>query len=339
MKQEKPILIYRIDEKKKSVIYLRCTNNKNLLESISAITLKEISFDELLRDAFDFNKEYPNTLTIAALKAGCTLGEGQTKMRAYFSEFMPNNNFFSFYYKDYFPEFFVSENRKVYKKTFKSLLKTTEIELQGQNEPSIITKRVCYLTNPKNFVEWDKNKFKTTKVSYERIIVHNKKYNDSFSIADDCLELFFYDFYYTLHKDGLHICKCKNCQKYFTGLIGVEYCKEKKCQNKAKAEYEKNRRRQPYNAQIAEVDSYIGDQRDRLKKATHKAPKMLAQFEAEAQKAHDGIRKKIKEYKEGGCDPQDAEMKSYIANLKYDLSTFVDNLIEEYKKEEHDTKL
>ena len=72
MKQEKPILIYRIDEKKKSVIYLRCTNNKNLLESISAITLKEISFDELLRDAFDFNKEYPNTLTIAALKAGCT---------------------------------------------------------------------------------------------------------------------------------------------------------------------------------------------------------------------------------------------------------------------------
>lgn len=332
MKQEKPVLVYRIDEKRKRVVYFRCFNNQNILSSISSLSPKEITFDELLRDSFNFNKEYPNTLAIASLEAGIHLGGGKTKMRKCFSKPVPSNNFFSDYYNYYFPEFFVLANRKVYKESFKTIINTNKIELIGQDEPAKVTARVCYLTNPKNFTEWNNNKFETTRVEYERIILHNDDYNDTFSIADDWLELFFYDFYYSLHKEGLSICTCKNCQNYFIGSKSIEYCSAKKCQNKKKSEYEKTRRHQPYNAQIAEVDSYIGDQRSRLKKATNADPEMLARFEKEAQKAHDNIRKKVKYYKEGGLDPQDKDMNNYIINLKHDLSDLVDNLINEYKR-------
>ena len=220
MGKDKKILLYRIDEQAKNVIFVVTEDNESVWEKISEDAYNVISFDDVFRDITEFRNNFLDYEQLTDELIGAINGRGAV-FREILERFDDNRlnsfNFFTRYYSDTLRDVFTEARADIDKAgaffNTRALKKSTEYVNDVFNHIREV------MRDDWNFDFNSESDMKAFRLSFDKIIIRGNDRNDIYTIADTALVNFFYDFSFAIHKMKLYVCKCS---------IAVRYSSERK---------------------------------------------------------------------------------------------------------------
>lgn len=337
MGENKKILLYRIDEQAKDVIFVVTEDDEKLWGNISEDMQTILSFDEIFRDITEFRDGFLDYEQLTDELIGAINGSG-TMFRKILERFDDNRlnsfNFFTRYYSDTLRGIFLSARADIDKAgTFfntRALKKSTEYVNAVFNNIREV------MRDDWNFDFNSESDMKAFRLSFDKIIIRGNDRNDIYTVADTALVNFFYDFSFAIHSRKLYVCSCKYCSKVFLGMKNAVCCDGLECQATYQNELKNAKRRerdngtyQKYNTRLS---NYIGQQKPKLSARVNEDSEVLDRFDKERKVYTQILKDKIEEYQAENRLP-DEEMEQFYTQLRKKFARFWNGLVVEWEKE------
>lgn len=244
MDKDKKILLYRIDDQAKNVIFLITENDEKVWRNISEDVCRIISFDDVFRDITEFRNSFLDYEQLTDELIGAINGRG-TVFREIMERFDDNRlnsfNFFTQYYSDTLRDVFTEARTDIDKAG--AFLYTHTLKKSTEYVNDVFNHIREVMRDDWNFDFNSKSEIKAFKLSFDKIIIRGNARNDIYTVADTALVNFFYDFSFAIHKMKLYVCKCKYCGKVFLGKKNAVACEAESCQATYQREVKNAKRR------------------------------------------------------------------------------------------------
>lgn len=335
MDKDKKILLYRIDEQAKNVVFVVTENNEKAWENISEDMQTVLSFDEIFGDITEFRNGFLDYEQLTDELIGAINGRDAVfrEILARFDDNRLNSfNFFTRYYSDTLRDVFTEVREDIDKAgaffNTRALKKSTEYVNEVFNHIREV------MRDDWNFDFNSESDMKAFKLSFDKIIIRGNDRNDIYTAADTALVNFFYDFSFAIHKMKLYVCSCKYCNKQFLGMKNAVCCDAEECQETYQRELRNAKRREKdnstYKVHINRLSNYIGQQKTKLSPAVLESPVLVKKFDDRRKVFMKFMRDKISEYEAENRLP-DEEFNSFYDKMKQDVISFVYALEAEVK--------
>ena len=158
MAENKKILLYRIDEQAKNVIFVVIEDDERLWGNISEYMQTVLSFDEIFRDITEFRDGFLDYEQLTDELIGAINGRGEV-FRTILARFDDNRlnsfNFFTRYYSDTLREIFLSARQ--------------EIDKAGAFHNTRVLKKATGYVNEVSWIRNQRNRKKKGKLSADRV--------------------------------------------------------------------------------------------------------------------------------------------------------------------------
>ncbi len=249
MTENKKILLYRIEEQAKNVIFVITEDDSKLWGKISEDMQTVLSFDEIFRNITEFRNgflNYEQSKNELIKVINCSRVEFVERMEWFDEDKLNSFNFFTRYYSNTLKDIFLSARQELVKVTAafrndKLLKKITE----DINEKFNNIREV--MRDDWNFEFNSENELQVFKFTSDKVVIREKNRNDMYTIADIALSNFFYDFSFAIHNSMLYICSCKYCGEVFFGMKNAVCCDGEECQATYQHELKNKKRRERDN--------------------------------------------------------------------------------------------
>lgn len=327
MAENRKILLYRIDEQAKSVIFMVTEDDEKTWGNISEDMQNVLSFDEIFRDIMEFRNGFLDYDQLTDELIWAINGRVEV-FKAILARFDDNHlnslNFFTRYYSDTLREIFLSARADIDKAgaffNTRALKKSTEYVNEVFNNIREV------MRDDWNFDFNSESDMKAFRVKYDKIIIRGNDRNDIYTVADTALVNFFYDFSFAIHNRKLYVCSCKYCDKVFLGKKNAVCCDSEECQAAYQREVKNAKRRErdnsTYKVYRTRLSNYIGQQKTKLPAEVLDDPALVKKFD-EQRKAFTAIlTKKLSEYEVEHRLP-DKELDAFYEKMKQDIVSFV----------------
>lgn len=327
MAENKKILLYRIDEQAKIVIFVVTEDDERLWGNISEDMQTVLSFDEIFRDITEFRDGFLDYEQLTDELIGAINGRGEV-FRTILTRFDDNRlnsfNFFTRYYSDTLREIFLSARQ--------------EIDKAGAFHNTRVMKKVTgYVNEVFNNIrevmrdDWNfdfnsESDMKTFRVKYDKVIIRGNGRNDIYTVADTALVNFFYDFSFAIHSRKLYVCSCKYCGKVFLGKRNAVACDAESCQAAYQREVKNAKRRErdnsTYKVYHTRLSNYIGQQKTKLPAEVLDNPALVERFDQQRKVFTKQMQDMLDEYVAENRLP-DKELDDFYEKMKQDVMSFV----------------
>lgn len=337
MEKHKKILLYRIDEQSKNVIFVVTTDNESVWGTISEDDQTVISFDDIFRDITEFRGGFLDYEKLTAELIGAINGRGEV-FRETLSQFddmrLKSFNFFTRYYSDTLRDMFLSARENIEKAG--ALFNTRSLKKATEYVHNVFDNIRDVMRDDWNFDFNSEGDLQAFRLSFDKIIIRGNDRNEVYTVADTALVNFFYDFSFAIHKLKLYVCDCKYCHKKFLGAKSCICCDDKACQEKYQHEKKNEKRRaydngdyQKYNTKLS---NYIGQQKIKLSNMVNADPEVLERFDQERKVYTKLMKDKIGVYQAENRMPDD-DLENFYKELTKRFARFWTGLVDEWEKE------
>ena len=327
MSKNKKILLYRIDEQAKNVIFVVTEDNESVWRNISGDAYSVISFDDIFRDITEFRNGFLDYEQLTGELIGAVNGRGAvySKILERFDDNRLNSfNFFTRYYSDTLRDLF-TETRKNIEKAG-AFLNTRALKKSTEHVSEVFNHIREVMRDDWNFDFNSESDIKAFRLSFDKIIIRGNDRNDIYTVADTALVNFFYDFSFAIHKLKLYVCDCKYCSKKFLGIRNSVCCDAEECQNVYQREIKNAKRRSrensTYKIYSTRLSNYIGQQKTKLSSGVLDNPLLVEKFDRQRKVFTAAMTEKMSEYEMDHRLP-DKELDAFYDKLKQDVMSFV----------------
>ena len=327
MAENKKILLYRIDEQAKIVIFVVTEDDERLWGNISEDMQTVLSFDEIFRDITEFRSNFLDYEQLTDELIGAINGRGAV-FREILERFYDNRlnsfNFFTRYYSDTLRDVFTEARADIDKAgaffNTRALKKSTEYVNDVFNHIREV------MRDDWNFDFNSESDMKAFRLSFDKIIIRGNDRNDIYTVADTALVNFFYDFSFAIHKMKLYVCKCKYCGKVFLGKRNAVACDAESCQAAYQREVKNAKRRErdnsTYKVYRTRLSNYIGQQKTKLPAEVLDNPALVERFDQQRKVFTKQMQDMLDEYVAENRLP-DKELDDFYEKMKQDVMSFV----------------
>ena len=298
MDENKKILLYHIDEQAKNVIFVVTEDDEKVWGNISEDMQTVLSFDEIFRDITEFRDSFLDYEKLTDELIGAINGRGEV-FRGILARFDDNRlnsfNFFTRYYSDTLRDIFLSAREDIEKAgafhNTRALKKATGYVGEVFNNIREV------MRDDWNFDFNSESDMKAFRVKYDKVIIRGNDRNDIYTVADTALVNFFYDFSFAIHSRKLYVCSCKYCSKVFLGKKNAVCCDREKCQtlyqHDTKNEKRRTKAKDPYNAHMSKLSSYLSQHTSTLKANVQEDMRYVEKFKSRNGEFKDRLRTEI----------------------------------------------
>ena len=327
MAENKKILLYRIDEQAKIVIFVVTEDDERVWGNISEDMQTVLSFDEIFRDITEFRDGFLDYEQLTDELIGAINGRG-AMFRKLLEQFDDNRlnsfNFFTRYYSATLRDIFLSARTDIDKAgaffNTRALKKSTEYVNDVFNHIREV------MRDDWNFDFNSESDMKAFRVKYDKVIIRGNDRNDIYTVADTALVNFFYDFSFAIHSRKLYVCSCKYCGKVFLGMKNAVCCDGEVCQAAYQREVKNAKRRErdnsTYKVYSTRLSNYIGQQKTKLPAEVLDDPALVKKFDEQRKVFTAILTKKLSEYEMEHRLP-DKELDAFYEKMKQDVMSFV----------------
>ena len=337
MGENKKILLYRIDEQAKNVIFVVIEDDERLWGNISEDMQTVLSFDEIFRDIMEFRDGFLDYEQLIDELIGAINGRGEV-FRTILERFDDNRlnsfNFFTRYYSDTLREIFLSARQEIDKAG--AFFNTRVLKKSTEYVDEVFNNIREVMRDDWNFDFNSESDMKAFRVKYDKVIIRGNGRNDIYTVADTALVNFFYDFSFAIHSQKLYVCSCKYCGKVFLGMKNAVCCDGEVCQAAYQRELKNEKRRErdngTYQKYKTRLSNYIGQQKPKLSARVNEDSEVLAKFDEERKVYTKILKDKIEEYQAENRLP-DEEMEQFYIQLRKRFARFWNSLAEEWENE------
>lgn len=336
MDKDKKILLYRIDEQAKNVIFVVTADNKTAWENISEEKRTVISFDDIFRDITEFRGNFLDYEKLTDELIGAINGRGVIfrELLERFDDYQLNSfNFFTRYYSDTLRDVFITAREDIEKAG--ALFNTRALKKSTEYVHNVFDNIREVMRDDWNFDFNSEGDLQAFRVSFDKVIIRGNDINEIYTIADISLVNFFYDLSFAIHKLKLYVCKCKYCTKKFLGDKNSVCCDAEECQATYQREIKnakrRNKEKEPYKKPIVTITNYIGQAMYNLRAAVQDDPDIIAEFEDSKKIFKKKIKDMVADYEADHRSTDDKEMKQFIKSLEGEISMCKINLIAKYQ--------
>lgn len=330
MADNKKILLYRIDEQGKNVIFVVTEDNEKVWGNISEDMQTVLSFDDIFRDITEFRDSFLDYEQLTDELIGAINGRGEV-FREILNRFDDNRlnsfNFFTRYYSDTLRDIFISarediERAGVFHNTA-ALKKSTKYVNEVFNNIREV------MRDDWNFDFNSESELKAFQLSFDKIIIRGNDRNDIYTVADTALVNFFYDYSFAIHKLMLYVCTCKYCGKVFLGMKNAVACDTDSCQAAYQREVKNAKRREKdngtYQIFITRLSNYIGQQKTKLSANVLERYELVDRFDKQRKVFTKQMKDMLDEYEAENRLP-DKELDDFYEKMKQDVVRFAYSL-------------
>ena len=327
MAENKKILLYRIDEQAKIVIFVVTEDDERLWGNISEDMQTVLSFDEIFRDITEFRDGFLDYEQLTDALIGAINGRGEV-FRTILTRFDDNRlnsfNFFTRYYSDTLREIFLSARQEIGKAGAFHNTRVMKKVTGYVNEVFNNIREV--MRDDWNFDFNSESDMKTFRVKYDKVIIRGNGRNDIYTVADTALVNFFYDFSFAIHSRKLYVCSCKYCGKVFLGKRNAVACDAESCQAAYQREVKNAKRRErdnsTYKVYRTRLSNYIGQQKTKLPAEVLDNPALVERFDQQRKVFTKQMQDMLDEYVAENRLP-DKELDDFYEKMKQDVMSFV----------------
>lgn len=337
MAANKKILLYRIDEQDKNVIFVVTEDDEKIWENISDDMQTVLSFDEIFRNITEFCKAFPGyeQLISELIDAINDRGAMFSDLLEHFDDNRLNSlNFFARYYTDTLRELLLSARENIDKEG--AFFNTRVLKKSAEYVSEVFNSIRDVICGNGNFDFNPNSDLQAFRLSFDKIIIRGNDRNDIYTVADIALVNFFYDFSFAIHSRKLYVCRCKYCDKQFFGMKNAVCCDGEECKATHQHEVKNAKRRERdngiYQVYITKISNYIGQQKPKLSARVNDDSDAINRFDKERKVYTKIMRDKIKEYQNENRLP-DEDMKQFYVQLRKKFAIFWNGLADEWKME------
>lgn len=327
MAENRKILLYRIDEQAKNVIFVVTEDDEKVWGNISKDMQTVLSFDDIFRDITEFRDGFLDYEQLTDELIGAINGRGEV-FRNILARFDDNHlnsfNFFTRYYSDTLRDIFLSARDEIDKAgaffNTRALKKSTEYVNEVFNNIREV------MRDDWNFDFNSESDMKAFWIKYDKVIIRGNDRNDIYTVADTALVNFFYGFSFAIHSRKLYVCSCKYCGKQFLGMKNAVACDDESCQATYQREVRNAKRRKRENSTYkiynTRLSNYIGQQKTKLPAEVLDDPVLVEKFDQQRKAFTKQMQDRLDEYEAENRMP-DEELKAFYEKMKQDVMSFV----------------
>ena len=327
MAENRKILLYRIDEQAKNVLFVVTEDNEKVWGNISEDMQTVLSFDEIFRDITAFRDGFLDYEQLTDELIGAINGRGAV-FREILERFDDNRlnsfNFFTRYYSDTLRDIFLSARADIDKAeaffNTRALKKSTEYVNEVFNNIREV------MRDDWNFDFNSESDMKAFRLSFYKVIIRGNDRNAIYTVADTALVNFFYDFSFAIHSRKLYVCSCKYCSKVFLGKKNAVACDAVGClvtyQREVKNAKRRKRENSTYKIYSTRLSNYIGQQKTKLPAEVLDDPELVERFDQQRKVFTRQMQDRLDEYETENRLP-DEELSAFYDKMKQDVMSFV----------------
>lgn len=327
MDKDKKILLYRIDEQAKIVVFVVTEDNEKAWGNITEDNQTVLSFDNIFSDITEFRNSFLDYEQLTDELIGAINGRSAV-FREILERFDDNRlnsfNFFTRYYSDMLREIFLSARQEIDKAgaffNTRALKKSTEYVNEVFNNIREV------MRDDWNFDFNSESDMKAFRVKYDKVIIRGNDRNDIYTVADTALVNFFYDFSFAIHSRKLYVCNCKYCGKVFLGKRNAVACDAENCQAVYHREVKNTKRRErdnsTYKVYRTRLSNYIGQQKTKLPADVLDDPALVKKFDEQRKVFTKQMQYRLDEYEAENRLP-DKALDDFYEKMKQDVMSFV----------------
>jgi len=342
MAENRKILLYRIDEQAKNVIFVVTEDDPELWGNISEDMQTVLSFDEVFRDITEFRNGFLDYEQLTDELIGAINGRGAV-FREILERFDDNRlnsfNFFTRYYSDTLRDIFLSARADIDKAgaffNTRALKKSTEYVNEVFNNIREV------MRDDWNFDFNSESDMKAFRLSFDKIIIRGNDRNDIYTVADTALVNFFYDFSFAIHSRKLYVCSCKYCGKVFLGKKNAVCCDGEECQvayqHDKKNEKRRAKSKDTYNEHMTKLTTYLSQHTSGLKAAVQEDMRYVNKFKSRNAEFKAGMKAEIDRCQAENIIPGD-EQTALLRKLEAEIVVYQSQIEAEWRAEQEKKK-
>ena len=337
--RKEPLLLYRIDEFDRKVVFINTINSRNAWKSISDKDEITMSFDDVLNSIIQLTNDF-HGIEIAKDTIQKRIDLNIKKELNEFEEkYVNSTNFFTQYYaKNLYTTFKKGKARQKY------IPDITIFTLRSINRAIIDLKflpmKHAVFSDDYSTTTPSKKKL-IRKKRIERIIISQGSEYNILNVANRSLSNFFQDFSSSVYKMGLSICTCNYCHQSFFDTKGCVCCTSENCQELYQKEMRHKERHEKdfetYQKYITKLSNYISFRKGTLSDNVIDSPELSAKWAMKRKEFIQQMKDKIKEYKEDNRQP-DKDLDKKYNELTNDVTNFTEELEKEAKEQNEDNE-
>lgn len=335
MSENKKILLYRIDEQAKNVIFVVTEDDEKLWENISEDMQTVLSFDEIFRDITEFREGFLDYEKLTDELIASINGRGavfREILERFDDNMLGSFNFFTRYYSDILRSIFVSARADIDKAD--PLFNTKALKKSTDYVNGVFNNIREVMRDDWNFDFNSESELQAFRLSFDKVIIRGNDRNDIYTVADTALVNFFYDFSFAIHSRKLYVCSCKYCGKVFLGMKNAAACDGGECQRKYQRDLKNAKRRErdngTYKIYSTRLSNYIGQQKTKLPAEVLDDPGLVEKFDRQRKVFTKQLQDMLDEYEAENRLPDD-ELDAFYEKMKQDVMSFVYGLVAEVK--------
>lgn len=330
MAENKKILLYRIDEQAKNVIFVVTGDNAEIWKNISEDMQTVLSFDNIFHDITEFRNGFLDYEQLTDELIGAINGRGAV-FREILERFDDNClnsfNFFTRYYSDTLRDVFLSARHDIDKAGAFFNTRALKKSIDYVNEVFNNIREI--MRDDWNFDFNSESDLQAFRLSFDKVIIRGNDRNDIYTVADTALVNFFYDFSFAIHSRRLYVCGCKYCGKHFLGMKNAVACDSDSCQANYQREVKNAKRRErdnsTYKVYRTRLSNYIGQQKSKLPAEVLDDPELVEKFDQQRKVFTKQMQDRLDEYEAENRLP-DKSLDDYYEKMKQDIMSFVYSL-------------
>lgn len=330
MAENKKILIYRIDEQAKNVIFVVTEDDEKVWGNISENMQTVLSFDEIFRDITEFRNDFLDYEKLTDELIGAINGRGAV-FRELLERFDDNRlnsfNFFTWYYSDILRNIFTEARADIDKAG--AFFNTRVLKKSTEYVNEVFNRIREVMRDDWNFDFNSESELQAFRLSFDKVIIRGNDRNDIYTVADIALVNFFYDFSFAIHNRKLYVCSCKYCGKQFLGMKNAVACDTDSCQVTYQREVRNAKRRErensTYKVYRTRLSNYIGQQKSKLPTEVLDDPELVDKFDRQRKVFTKQMQERLDDYEAENRLP-DKELDAFYEKMKQDIVRFVYSL-------------
>ena len=336
---KEPLLLYRIDEFDRKVLFINTINTRKAWKSISDKDEIIMSFDDILNSIVQLTYDFRG-IEIAkdTIRERIDLNI-KKELNEFEEKYVNSTNFFTQYYaKNLYTTF---KNGKALQKYIPDI---TIITLRNINR-AIIDMKFLPMKHAVFYDDYStttpSKKRLIRKKRIERIIISQGSEYNVLNVANRSLSNFFQDFSSSVNKMKLSICTCNYCHKFFLDTEGIVCCTSESCHELYQEELRHKERREKdydtYQQYITKLSNYIGFRKRTLSDNVISNPELTAKWDMQRKVFMQDMKDLIEIYKAENRQP-DKYLDNKYDDFIDDVTNFRDELEKEAKEQNEDNE-
>lgn len=327
MAENRKILLYRIDEQAKNVLFVVTEDSEKVWGNISEDMQTILSFDEIFRDITAFRDGFLDYEQLTDELIAAINGRGavfHNILERFDDKRLNSFNFFTRYYSEVLRNIFLSAREDIEKAG--AFLNTRAIKKATGYVNEVFNNIREVMRDDWNFDFNSESDMKAFRIKYDKIIIRGNDRNNIYTVADTALVNFFYNFSFAIHSQKLYVCSCKYCSKVFLGKKNAVACDNESCQTAYQREVKNAKRRKrensTYKVYSTRLSNYIGQQKTKLPAEALDDPELVKRFDQQRKVFTKQMKDMLDEYEVENRMP-DEELDAFYEKMKQDIMSFV----------------